>query len=523
MRTKTCLRRSALALFLVLGVARGAEGPASRTPGPEELKRLIEAQQKQIEQLQQVLQEQKAQIDRILAAEANPAPAAQASSVPAPQPAAQASSAPAPQPAPAAMGVVNAPDLFTRMDSSIKNLAGFRFSGDFRFRLDSQLRSGNEFAAPLQNIRGRYRFRMNIDKELDRRFSVHAQLSTGPLSNANTNDQDFGGITAKAPFSLAEAYIAFNPNSNVQLRGGRMEEVFADNMRFLWDDDVRFNGFQQKVKVPVRSHWMGLSSIEFRAGEYILSNPNVAILTSSSPFVSAGFAVGQKVRDSNLFHPGMVVEGSLGSGFHYQFVGDIELYRNPDQIQLASLAAGYPVLVSNTIGLALSGPLSGTGNATTTAGGAIYSARNFQIARLSYRISSNNWLVHGKEMPAFVDFQASRNLGTGKHRDAWMVSANLGSVKKFGDMRLLYSFAVKDANALIAQFADDDLGTGSGVNIAVHGVRFDLGLTKFLTWQNLFFIQHERDRNNPAEMFFVPLQAGANATFRFLGQLAFTF
>ena len=35
-------------------------------------------------------------------------------------------------------------------------------------------------------------------------------------------------------------------------------------------------------------------------------------------------------------------------------------------------------------------------------------------------------------MPAFVDFQASRNLGAGKHRDARMVSANVGSVKKFG-------------------------------------------------------------------------------------------
>ena len=28
-----------------------------------------------------------------------------------------------------------------------------------------------------------------------------------------------------------------------------MEEVFADTMRFLWDDDVRFNGFQQIAKL----------------------------------------------------------------------------------------------------------------------------------------------------------------------------------------------------------------------------------------------------------------------------------
>ena len=513
MRKRIYLWRGALSLVLVLGGIRGAESPAAETIAPEDLKRRIEAQQRQIDQLQRALEEQKAQLDRILASMSKPAPSAPA--------VAQAGSAPVAPPA--AMGVVGAPDLVTRTDGSVGNPGGFRLSGDFRYRLDAQIRSGNEFATPLQNVRGRYRFRLNVDKDLDRRFSMHAQLATGPLNNANTNDQDFGGITVKAPFSLSEAYMSFSPTAGIQLRGGRMEEVFADNMRFLWDDDVRFNGFQQKVKIPVRSHWMGLSAVEFRAGEYILSNPNVAILTSSSPFVSAGYLTGQKVRDSDLFHPGLMVEGALGGGIRYQFGGDVQLYRNPDQIQLASLTAGYPVLVSNAIGLTLSGPLSGMGNATTTAGGAIYSARNFQIARLSYRVASNKWMMRGKEMPAFLDFQTARNLGTSRHRDAWMASASVGSVKKFGDVRLLYSFAVKDANAMISQFTDDDLGTGSGVNVAVHGVRLDVGLAKFLQWQNLFFVQHERDTNNPAEQFFVPVQAGANATFRFLSQLAFTF
>ncbi len=252
MRIRTYVGRSALALWLVMGVARSGDGPAQQTALPEELKRLIDAQQKQIEQLQRALQEQMAQIDRILAAESK---ATSAPSAP------QAGSAPAFPPA--AMGVASTPDLFTRMDSSIKNLAGFT-----GFKQDSGSawtpKSGRVAAGllcPCRAIRGRYRFRMNIDKDLDRRFSMHAQLSTGPLSNANTNDQDFGGITVKAPFSLSEAYINFSPNANVQLRGGRMEEVFADNMRFLWDDDVRFNGFQQRVRMPIRSLWMGISSV----------------------------------------------------------------------------------------------------------------------------------------------------------------------------------------------------------------------------------------------------------------------
>jgi hypothetical protein len=408
-------------------------------------------------------------------------------------------------------------DLTKKVDGALKNLAGFQFSGDFRFRADVQARSSNAVAGPLQNIRSRYRLRLNVDKELDPRFKFHVQLSTGPLNNGLTNDQDFTGTIAKHPFSVAEAYVDFHPTSRFATRGGRMEEVFADNSRFLWDDDVRFNGFHQIVKIP----FGGSGVLELRAGEYLLSNPNVVIVPQQSPFLSAGYQLGQKVRDAALFHPGMILKGNLGRAWGHQIAADMQVYRNPNQIQLASLLTGFPVLVSNGLGISLSGPMTGTGNATTTAGGAIFSAPNFQIAHVAYRLERKGLKWGDHEMPVWLDIQASRNVGTGKLRDAVMASANVGAVRKLGDVRFLYQFAIKDANSLISQFTDDDLGTGTGVNIAVHGLRFDIGLTRFLQWQNLLFIQHERRPNSPG--FFVPLQRGANATFRYLGQLALSF
>jgi hypothetical protein len=414
-----------------------------------------------------------------------------------------------------------ADSLAQKVDEALKNLGGFRFSGDFRFRADAQLRSSNEVAGPLQNLRSRYRLRLNVDKQWDPSFRFHMQLSTGPMNNAITNDQDFGGIVAKHSFSVAEAYIAFLPSSKFEMRGGRMEEAFADNMRFLWDDDVRFNGFQQSLTLPVRSQV--IKSVEFRMGEYFLSNPNVVILAAGSPFVTAGFQPGTKVRDTLLFHPGLIMKGDLSNRWNHQFSGDIQIYRNPNEIQLASTVNGFPVLVSNTLGIALSGPLGGTGNATTTAGGAIYSAPHFQIARLVYRLENKGVKIGDREVPWWLDFQVARNMGTRKLRDAVMASANLGTVKGPRDVRFLYQFAIKDANSLISQFTDDDLGTGSGVNISVHAFRFDLGLTRFLQWQNLLFVQNERRSSNPAEQLFVPLQRGARTTFRYLGQLNFTF
>ncbi len=404
-----------------------------------------------------------------------------------------------------------------------RGLGGFRFSGDFRYRLDIQARSSNAFAGPLQNIRSRYRLRLNVDKELDRRLSFHMQLSTAPTNNGITNDQDMGATVAKHLFTIAEAYVDFHPTPRLAIRGGRMEEIFADNMRFLWDDDGRFNGFHQIVTLPLEQGFLGFHSLELRGAEYFLSNPNVPILAANSPYVSAGFKPGKKVRDAMLFHPGFVLKGEWSKRWRHQFVGDIQLYRNPNQIQLASLANGVAVVVNPTLGVTPAGPMSGTGNATTVPGGAIYNAGHFQVARLAYRLEHTAWTMRGRPYPAWIDWQVSRNVGAGKLRDAFMVSANLGAVRAAGDTRFLYQFGIKDANSMISQFTDDDLGTGTGVNIAVHALRFDLGLTRFLQWQNLLFFQQARRASNPAEAFFVPLPRGANTTFRYLGQLAFGF
>ncbi|MBI4873587.1 MAG: putative porin [Acidobacteria bacterium] len=311
------------------------------------LRAQLAAQQEQIEQLRAALEAQKQVLERLARAAENP-PRVQ-------------------EPA-------------QKTESSFKSLNGFQFSGDFRFRADAQLRSGNQIAAPLQNLRSRYRLRLNIDKDLDPRFRFHLQLSTGPLNHPITNDQDMAGGVAKHPFSISEASVDFHPSPKFSVRGGRMEEVFADNLRFLWDDDVRFNGFQQILKTKLACNRLGLTGLEFRAGEYILSNPAVYVLPASSPYVAAGYQPGQKVRDANLFHPGAVLRGNLGSVWTHQITGGIEIYRHPNQIQLASTAAGYPVLVSGAIGLALSGLVGGAGNATTEPGGAVFSAPDFQIA-----------------------------------------------------------------------------------------------------------------------------------------------
>jgi hypothetical protein len=422
-------------------------------------------------------------------------------------------------------------DRVKKLEGQVLKIGPFRFGGDFRLRFDGIFRKADPTPpvgfAPLthqQNARMRYRLRLNLDTDIDSKLSFHGQLATGPANNPLTMDQDFGETTIRHPFFISEAWVDFHPNKGVQLQGGRVQEVFADNSRFLFDDDVRFNGFNEKYVVSFKNNGLKFSSLELRAGQYIFSNPNVAIVTAGSPLAQAGAIINSTGRSSNLFHQGLLLNQKYNDRWSSQWGGDVQLYRNPNQIQLASTANGVALIVQNGLGITLSGPVTGTGNATTTSGGAIYTARNFQVARLTYRLNWAGFQSGTRAYPVTFNFQAARNLGVGlKERDALLASFQVGKVANRGDMAFLYIYSTKGANALISQVTDDDLGTNSGVNIRTNHFRFDYGLAKKVTLQSLFFIQSELRNSGDFPNFFVPLNAFTPRQYRVQEQIVFNF
>ena len=214
----------------------------------ERLNRVVEQQGREIEGL-------KAQVALIERALGKSTPAASASVQPASYTPQAAQATPVIPAAPAA-------------------LAGFRFSGDFRFRLDAAIRGAIPEATGLQNIRGRYRLRINADRDVAPDLNFHVQLSTGPVNNGITFDQDLAGGVTRHPIFISEGYVDYHPSPNFSIRGGKVEEVYADNFRFLWDDDVRFNGFNERWK---------MGRVEYRAGQYFLVNPNTFSVPANSP------------------------------------------------------------------------------------------------------------------------------------------------------------------------------------------------------------------------------------------------
>ena len=415
-----------------------------------------------------------------------------------------------------------------KVEGQALRIGPFRVSGDFRLRFDGTFRSATEPGVPdvqhVQNARARYRFRANLDADLYPTLSFHGQLSTGPENNGLTMDQDFGGTIARHPFFISEAWIDYHPTKSLQFQGGRVQAIFADNSRFLFDDDLRFNGFNEKYVKSLDKNAGYFSSIEFRAGQYILTNPNVAIIAAGSPLARAGEVVGSTGRSSNLFHQGLLFNQKFNEKWSDQFGGDVQVYRNANQIALASTTDGAALLIQPGIGLALSGPLTGSGNATTTPGGAMFTAPGFQIARLTYRLNYAGFNKGSHAFPVMFNLQVARNVATGlNERDALLTALQVGRITKKGDTSFLYVFTIKGANALISQLTDDDLGTGSGVNIRTHHFRFEYGIAKKVTLQSLFFIQNSLRSSGQYPNFFVPVSAFVPTSYRVQQQIVFSF
>lgn len=484
----------------------------------------LERQNAKLDQLQKTLEEQQLTIKALLEKLSGPTTATVA----------KATEAAGTLPATTATAEAADPQTPTveqrldKVEAQTMKIGPVRVSGDFRLRLDSIFRSATEPPDPpldhVQNVRMRYRVRLNFDTEIHPKLNFHAQLATGPLNNTTSMNQDFTSLTARAPISISEAWIDFRPVKSVQLQAGRVENVFADNSRFLFDNDIRFNGFNEKYVASFEPNGAYVSSLELRAGQYILTNPNIAVIAPNSPLARAGEVVGTTARSANLFHQGLLVNQTFNRRWNQQVGGDIQVYRNPDQIQLGSTQEGLVLLVQPGLGIALSGPLPGTGNATTAPGGAMYTAPGFQVARLTYRLNYAGFKRGDHTFPVMFNVQLARNVATGlNERDALLSALQIGRASKRGDMGFLYVFTIKGANALISQVTDDNLGTGTGVNIRTHHIRFEYGISRKVTFQSLLFIQNSLRRSGQFPNFFVPVGDFAPTQFRAQQQLIFSF
>lgn len=400
------------------------------------------------------------------------------------------------------------------------------FNGEFRLYFDSLTRPEGGGAPRVQNIRGRYQMHLDFNARLNRTLSFHGRLSTAPLTNELTDIQDFGAGISKHPFFISEAYVDFHPNPYITLQGGRLDSPFNDKSRFLFDIDTRFNGTTEIFRVPFHDAPFGLKQVQFLAGQYIFTNPNLPIVPAGTPntsanatpqqaLLAAGTTPGTQPRDSALFQQGLIVNQKLGD-FSEEAQLDMQIYRNPNQLRLLSTPGGQ-FLIGTTIGITPSAVQPSPGNATTTPGGSILTASAFRIAHMSYTAAFN------RRLPLSLNLQLARNTATHLERDAFAAIVTAGRAQESGDVRVSGAFYQKQANSLISQLTEYDIAIGSNVNMNAYLGRFEYTLPGGIVFINNFIWTKWLRNSDPAANFFVPLGSAVPRQFRYQGILFFRF
>jgi hypothetical protein len=121
---------------------------------------------------------------------------------------------------------------------------------------------------------------------------------------------------------------------------------------------------------------------------------------------------------------------------------------------------------------------------------------------VAYRLSYRGFKTSHQDVPVWVEAEGSRNFATSFARNASMGTLSVRELKKLGDVRFLTIDTHNDANSMIPQVTDDDLGVGTGPDIRTQAIRVDIGCNKFLEWDNKLWIQNPVRGSDPSRKLF---------------------
>src|SRR5207302_1743674 len=103
--------------------------------------------------------------------------------------------------------------------------------------------------------------------------------------------------------------------------------------------------------------------------------------------------------------------------------------------QLASTLPGQGLVTNAILGATLSSNLGGTGNATTTAGGATYFASGFDVLHYGGNLSYSGTTWKGHTFPLVLFLQGTHNKAASMANNGYMLGAAIGQATKLGDVQ----------------------------------------------------------------------------------------
>lgn len=273
----------------------------------QELKAAVAAQQKQIQQQNELVQRLSSQLQQLLDStqQANSAAQKAQSTVDQAQSAAaqaQQSAAQAQQVAEQAssnanqvkteLAEVNNKEQDTnRQLTALEALVGrFRFSGDVRVRGEDYFQKG----VPDDNL-ARIRVRFGVDGQLNEDFVAGFALATGSLGNPTSTNETLTGAFDRKTIALDRGFITYNPvaYSWLSLTGGKFAYPWQ-RTSVTFDPDLNPEGFNEKFSFDFSGP---VQNFTVQGIELLYNQANGKTALSAQDSYALGFQISTRLQE----------------------------------------------------------------------------------------------------------------------------------------------------------------------------------------------------------------------------------
>lgn len=364
--------------------------------------------------------------------------------------------------------------------SALEGLLGrFRFNGDIRIRGESFFQSYSGCKACFDRNRARVRVRFGVDGKLNEDFLGGVALATGSLGDPTTTNETFTNFFDRKTIGLDRGYITYNPVAHkwLSLTSGKFAYQWQ-RTQVTGDPDINPEGFDEKLSFDFSSGI--LKNFTAQAMQVLLNeNTNSSLLRAHDAFMVGG-----------------QVSGKLDFGFltTTPSIGVMN-WRNIDELLNASAfavqatttgtSATAPVVVtglpvpgegpgcSALTGLPSIPPCAFAANGMTNStfigpDGKAHFASQF----LYGDIILNNQVKTGiARLPFNLLLEAEQNLRAaghplgsngkvrtdlGRQSHTYLIDASLGQTKNKNDIQVGYAFLRQEQDAVLASFAESD-------------------------------------------------------------------
>jgi hypothetical protein len=296
--------------------------------------------------------------------------------------------------------------------------------GDARLRFEGNYKLDDQ---PDRN-RGRARFRIGTNIDVNEEFRVGARLVTGNPDDPNSPHVDLGDVMNKDNISFDRYFVTYSPCEGVDITGGKFAHGFATNPVYgemVWDADVQPEGAAASYK------W---NALNFYAGYYVLVEQ--ALASDASMFVAQVSGKGKVTEElEGTAALGWYDYGELTPDGNFALVGD-----NAGNLVIDTDADLVPdEYVSD-----------------------------FSVLNPFAALTFNGW-----QQPVTLAVEYSHNLDAEISEDsAEIAGIAVGKSKVKGDWQAYYQFAHVEQDSIFSAFAQDDFLLATNATNHVGGLRY---------------------------------------------------